>query len=146
MEVRPVRPADAPSWERLRQELWPAPAGEHAREVAAFFAGDRLDPLEAFLAIEDGEVAGFAEVSIRSHAEGCRPGRIAYLEGWFVGQEWRGRGVGAALLRAVEDWGRAQGCQELASDTEIDNGGSAAAHCALGFQEAARVICFRKDL
>ena len=146
MEVRPARPADASAWEHLRQKLWPSPPGEHAREVAAFFGGERQDPLEALLAVEAGEVVGFAEVSLRSYAEGCRPGPVAYLEGWFVRPEWRGRGVGAALVRAVEDWGRAQGCRELASDTEIDNEAGASAHRALGFAEVVRVICFRKDL
>ena len=146
MEVRPAEPADAVAWERMRQQLWPAPEGEHAAEIAAYFAGDRQDPAEVLLAVDLEDPVGFAEVSIRSHAEGCRPGRIAYLEGWFVLPEWRGRGVGAALIRAVEAWGRAQGCRQLASDTELDHAGSATAHRALGFQEVDRVVCFRKDL
>ena len=146
MQVRPAEPADAAAWEGLRQQLWPSPPGEHAAEIATFFGGERQDPMEVLLAVEGEEIVGFAEVSIRSHAEGCRPGRIAYLEGWFVLPRWRGHGVGAALVRAVEDWGRAQGCRELASDTEIANPDSAAAHRALGFQEVERVVCFRKGL
>ena len=146
MHVRAAEPADAAAWEGIRQQLWPSPPGEHAAEVGTFFGGERQDPMEVLLAVDGGEVLGFAEVSIRSHAEGCRPGRIAYLEGWFVLPEWRGRGVGAALIRAGEAWGRAQGCRELASDTELDHAGSAAAHRALGFQEVDRVVCFRKDL
>ena len=145
MRVRAAEPADAPAWERMRQQLWPAPAGEHAAEIAAFFTGDRRDPAEVLLAVEGEQAIGFAEVSIRSHAEGCEPGRIAYLEGWFVLPEWRGRGAGAALVRAVHDWGCAQGCRALASDTEISNVGSIAAHRALGFEEVGRVVCFRKD-
>lgn len=45
-----------------------------------------------------------------------------------------------------EEWARSQGCTELASDTEADNAASAAAHRALGFEEAAVVRCFRKSL
>lgn len=146
MQVRAAQPSDAVAWEGMREQLWPSPPGEHAAEVGTFFGGERQDPMEVLLAVEGNEVVGFAEVSIRSHAEGCRPGRIAYLEGWFVVPDWRGRGVGRALLRAVEAWGRAQGCRELGSDTELDNAGSAAAHRALGFQEVDRVVCFRKDL
>ena len=146
MDVRPARPADTEAWERLRQELWPSGPDEHAGEIAAFFAAASPDPAAVLLAVEDGRVVGFAEASIRSHAEGCRPGRIAYLEGWYVAREARRRGIGTALLRAVEAWGRAQHCAELASDTEIENQLGQTAHRALGFAEVDRVICFRKDL
>jgi aminoglycoside 6'-N-acetyltransferase I len=89
---------------------------------------------------------GFAELSLRSIAEGCHSSPVAYLEGWFVEESERRRGVGAALLRAAEEWARAQACSEFASDTEIDNGVSIAAHRALGFEEVDRIVCFRKDL
>ncbi|HEX8851962.1 MAG TPA: GNAT family N-acetyltransferase, partial [Pyrinomonadaceae bacterium] len=101
------------------------------------------------VAIEDegrALVVGFAELSVRSYAEGCDSGRVAYLEGWFVESTHRGRGVGRALVAAAEDWGRTLGCTEFASDTELDNRSSAAAHVALGFEEVDRIICFRKTL
>jgi aminoglycoside 6'-N-acetyltransferase I len=58
----------------------------------------------------------------------------------------RGRGVGRALMAAVERWGRAQGCHELGSDAQADNDVGAAAHRALGFEDVGLVRCFRKDL
>lgn len=147
MPVRTVDVADAPSWERMRQALWPASAGEHARDIAAFFAGDHTEPAEVVLALgEDGRPVGFAELSIRPFADGCSSRPVAYLEGWYVDPAARGRGVGAALVRAAEAWGRSRGCTELASDTEIDNADSAAAHRSLGFTETGRIICFRKAL
>ncbi|HUE85588.1 MAG TPA: GNAT family N-acetyltransferase [Vicinamibacterales bacterium] len=147
MLIRTIEAADAADWARMRQTLWPAAHGEHAREIAAFVEGDRRDPAEVLVAVDDeGRKVGFAEVTLRSHAEGCRPGRVAYLEGWFVDAPHRRCGVGAALMAAVEAWGRAQGCSELASDTEIENAGSAAAHRALGFDEVVRIACFRKAL
>lgn len=71
---------------------------------------------------------------------------MAFLEGWYVAPEFRRRGVGAALVRAVEAWGRAQRCAELGSDTEIGNAISEAAHQALGFTTVNRSINFRKSL
>lgn len=131
----------------MREALWPAEPGEHAEEIASFFAGDRRDPAEVLLATGDsGAAIGFAEVSIRQYAEGCSTDRVAYLEGWFVEEGQRRKGIGAALVAAVEAWGRAQGCTELASDTEIHNLGSAAAHRALGFSEVERIVCFRKAI
>src|SRR5215218_6326359 len=147
MLTRPVAASDANDWERMRQRLWPAAPGDHASDIAAFFDGDRRDPAEVFVAADEaGRTLGFAEVSIRSHAEGCESGRIASLAAWSVEEASRRRGVGAALLGAVERWGHSQGCTELASDADIDNARSAAAHVALGFTEVSRVICFRKPL
>jgi aminoglycoside 6'-N-acetyltransferase I len=131
----------------MRQALWPSAPGEHAQEIASFFRGDRRNPAEVLLAVDDsGRAVGFAEVSIRPYAEGCYSGRVAYLEGWYVDEAVRRQGIGAALVRAAEEWGRAQGCTELGSDTETENLDSAAAHRSVGFTEVERIICFRKTL
>ena len=95
---------------------------------------------------EEGDPLGIAELSIRPYAEGCVSDRVAYLEGWYVVPEARRSGVGRALIAAAEEWGRAQGCTEFASDAHPENDVSTAAHLATGFTEAGLVRCFRKDL
>jgi aminoglycoside 6'-N-acetyltransferase I len=131
----------------MRQELWPAPVGEHASEIRDYFEGRSKLLAEVLLAVdEQGRPIGFAELSIRSHADGCESNGVGYLEGWFVDSAGRRHGVGTALVRAAEAWARRQGCAEFASDVEIDNSVSAAAHRALGFVEVSRVITFRKAL
>jgi aminoglycoside 6'-N-acetyltransferase I len=92
------------------------------------------------------KIVGFAEVSIRSYAEGCRSTRVAYLEAWYVDTDFRRTGVGATLLRATEEWGRQSGCIEFASDADPENQASIQAHRALAFEDAGLVQCFRKDL
>lgn len=147
MKVRAVKQADAETWERMRQALWPSCEGEHAAEIARYFDGDRRNPAEVLLACEEtGRALGFVELSIRPCAESCYSGRVAYLEGWYVETATRRQGVGASLIQAAETWAKEQGCTEIASDTAIDNGASEAAHRALGFNETVRSICFRKDL
>jgi aminoglycoside 6'-N-acetyltransferase I len=147
MLIRRITERDATDWERMRHVLWPSEPGAHAREIQSFFAGTKHDPAEVFIAIDStGLTIGFAEFSIRSHAAGCDTDRVAYLEGWYVEEFSRGKGAGAALVRAGEAWARAHGLTEMASDAEIDNTRSAAAHEALGFTEVERVICFRKTL
>lgn len=146
--VRVATAPDASAWLALRLALWPeGSAAEHGEEMARFFRGQGSDPLAVLLAEDpSGRAVGLAELSIRPHAEGCHSDRVAYLEGWFVVPDARGRGVGRALVAAAEQWGRSQGCREFASDTPADNAGGAAAHRALGFSEVGRVRCFRKDL
>jgi aminoglycoside 6'-N-acetyltransferase I len=146
--VRPARSRDSASWLRLRHALWPeGTEAEHEEEIGRFFARHASEPMAVLLAEDaEGRALGVVELSIRPCAEGCRAERVAYLEGWFVVPEARGRGVGRALIRAAEDWGRSQGCREFASDAQADNAVSAAAHRALGFDEAGLVRCFRKDL
>ncbi len=146
--VRPAKPTDSGAWLQLRCGLWPdGSEAQHREDIDRFFAGDAGEP-RAILLAENGAgcPVGFAELSIRAYAEGCDSDRVAYLEGWFVAPTARGSGVGRALLAAAEEWGRAQGCREFASDVQSDNEASAAAHRALGFVEVGLVRCFRKDL
>jgi aminoglycoside 6'-N-acetyltransferase I len=71
---------------------------------------------------------------------------VAFLEGWYVDEDVRRRGIGTALVRAGEEWARRHGYRELASDALLDNTTSHRAHEALGFVEVERVIQYRKDL
>src|SRR5262249_12735754 len=136
------------SWRATRGACGPGVwEGEHGEAAERFSRGELGEPLAVLLAADpDGRGVGFAELSIRAYAEGCSTDRVAFLEGWYVAPEARRRGVGRALIAAAEEWGRAQGCTEFASDAEADNRESAEAHRALGFSEVGLVRCFRKAL
>jgi aminoglycoside 6'-N-acetyltransferase I len=137
----------ADDWLRMRRELWPDGDDDHALEVAQYFRDGVSGLLEVLIAHDDdGRAIGFAELNIRPYAEGCETDRVAYLEGWFVDEHARRRGVGRALIDAAERWAAAQGCTEFASDALLENEISAKAHAALGFAEVERIRCFRKDL
>lgn len=146
--VRPVTDRDAEAWLRMRCALWPdGSESEHRREIDRYLAGVAQEPAEVILA-EDaaGHAVGFVELSIRAYAEGCSTQGVAYLEGWYVEPDARRRGVGRALVEAAEEWGRVQGCSELASDAHPENDVSRAAHRAAGFDEVGLVRCFRKEI
>jgi aminoglycoside 6'-N-acetyltransferase I len=146
--VRSAIPSDAADWLSMRVALWPEGTSEsHAREIEQFFAGELHMPLAVLVAVGgDGQLVGFAELSIRPYAEDCVTDRVAYLEGWYVVAGMRRRGIGRALVAAAEDWARARECTEFASDALLDNLDSAAAHEALGFTETVQIRCYRKDL
>ncbi|HEV7427492.1 MAG TPA: aminoglycoside 6'-N-acetyltransferase [Thermoanaerobaculia bacterium] len=145
MLIRPIERDDRDSWLRMRNALWPSSLEEHAGEIDRYFAGAVREPLAVFIAFDEHAI-GFIELSIRAYAEGCETDRVAFVEGWYVDPDARRTGVGTALIRGAEAWARSQGCTEIASDTEVDNVSSAAAHVALGFEEAAVLRCFRKSL
>lgn len=147
MQVRRAEPPDRASWLRMRSALWPHAAAEHAGAIDAFFAGKAPDLDEVLVCEhEDQAVIGFIELRIRTYAEGSDATAVPFVEGWFVDEDRRGRGVGAALVAGAEAWARELGFTELASDAEIDNTASIAAHLALGFAETDRVVCFLKKL
>ncbi len=50
------------------------------------------------------------------------------------------------MLEAAERWASAQGCREMASDAHLANAVSLAAHKALGFEDEAPTVRFRKGL
>jgi aminoglycoside 6'-N-acetyltransferase I len=149
VRVRPVTRADSAAWFAMRTALWPSQMdpNEHAEEIAQFFAGTLREPVAVLIAVDAADAPiGFAELSIRSYAEDCETDHVAYLEGWYVKDSARRRGVGGTLVEAAERWAIAQGCVEFASDALLDNAVSAAAHRALGFKQTVELRCFRKDL
>ena len=56
------------------------------------------------------------------------------------------RGYAKALLSRCEAWAREQRCAEFASDCELGNDESLGFRLAAGFEEANRIICFKKKL
>lgn len=143
--VRAAAAADRAAWARLRAQLWPdQDEADLAEDLGDFFEDARL---AAFVA-EDGDgLCGFAEASLRSdYVNGTQSSPVAFLEGWYVAPSRRGQGLGRALIAAVEAWGRARGCSELASDALLDNVDSHRAHAACGFEETERVVYFRRGL
>lgn len=149
--IRLATVSDRDELANLRAALWPeSSAEEHGRELDALLSTGMsgILPLVIFVSCEEsGRLNGFVEVGLRSHADGCDESQpVGYVEGWFVAEGWRGQGIGGELVRAAEDWSRAQGCREMASDALIDNTASQHAHEKLGFIAGDRCVHFRKPL
>lgn len=148
--IRLAEPADLEGIVRLAGELWPEePAGDAREHMAATLAGEphSMLPLVVFVAEFQGELVGFVEVGLRSHAEGCDGRRaVGYIEGWYVRPRHRLVGVGRALILRAEEWARAAGAVELGSDTWLNHQLSIDAHRALGFEVVERAVHFRKAL
>lgn len=148
MTLRPARKDDRDALAQMRYALWPeGSVDEFAGEVEQILAGTFSPlPYTILIAENDDGLAGFIEVSLRSHVDGCYTHPVGYIEGWYVDESHRGTGVGRALVAAAEDWARAQDCTEIGSDALIDNITSQRAHAALGYEIVDRCVNYRKDL
>jgi aminoglycoside 6'-N-acetyltransferase I len=149
--VREAEIDDQEQLAKLRALLWPeASIAEHGRELQSLLSTRRSGAMPAAIFVscdESGALNGFLEANLRSHADGCDPAEpVGFVEGWFVAEGWRQRGLGRVLMRAAEAWAREQGCVEMASDTWIDNLASQQAHEALDFEVVDRCVHFRKTL
>ena len=149
--IRLAELSDRDQLVRLREALWPkSSADEHARELTLILEGKAPVTMPLIILVaeaSDRTLAGLLEVDLRSHADGCNPLRpVGYIEGWYVAENHRHRGIGRKLLAAAEDWARSQGCVEMASDTWVDNEVSQLVHQALGYEVVDRCVHYRKTL
>ena len=153
VQIRPAQESDLNQLARLCEALWPkSSAEEHAQELRLILGGKAAlvltMPFTIFVAEESaGILVGFLEVDLRSHAEGCNPSQpVGYIEGWYVAEDHRDRGIGRKLLAKAEDWARSQRCIEMASDAVVDNQLSQRAHEALGYEVVDRCVHYKKRL
>jgi RimJ/RimL family protein N-acetyltransferase len=111
-------------------------ASEPPVDVAARAAAWRLDG--EFVAEAGGELVGQLHVDRTRHGYG--------EIGMLVAREWRGRGVGSALMAAAIDWARAEGLHKLSLAVFAHNEAGIALYRKFGFvEEGRRVKQFRRQ-
>jgi GNAT superfamily N-acetyltransferase len=113
--IRPATRADIPQILRLIRALAAyerAPEAVTASEAGLERDGFGANPFYFCLMAEyDGQVAGFALYFFNYSTWLGRPG--LYLEDLFVDPEYRGRGIGKALLERVAAIAVEKGCERL---------------------------------
>lgn len=144
--LRPVRESDLNEWFRLRKLLWDENDDSDQQSEMLDILEHSDTQLVMVADLGDGRLIGFLEASIRPFAEDCETDHVGYLEGWYVMPEHRRLGVGRELVRNAENWARQKGCTEMASDAEIGNEQSLAAHVGLGYGITSRLVHLRKEL
>jgi len=143
--IKKAKAEDAEVLAELAIQMWE----NHTLPDLADEFGEIIENEEAvcFIKYIDDKPIAFAQSQLRhDYVEGTRSSPVGYLEGIFVAKEYRKSGYAAELLKECEKWAKEKGCTEFASDCELVNKDSLKFHMALGFEEANRVICFRKDI
>ena len=129
----------------LGLKLWPDHDWNELREEFEDLLQSRHDAI--YIALVENKVAGFLHMSLRTdYVEGSTTSPVGYVEGIFVEEEYRNRGIAKRLVQAGEQWAKTMGCEEIASDTELYNQASQAFHKKIGFTEAARIVAYIKRL
>jgi RimJ/RimL family protein N-acetyltransferase len=103
------------------------PVGIEERTVT-FTAG--MAHAGTFVAVAADRIIGLIRVKPSQHGFGD----LAML----VDRDWRGRGVGSALVRAAIDWARGQGLHKLCLEVFVHNEAGIALYRKCGFVEEGR--------
>jgi RimJ/RimL family protein N-acetyltransferase len=89
------------------------------------------------LAAHGNEIVGFLG-AFAGHL--ARTRGVIYIAHVGVRQTWRGRGVGAALFAAIEEWARAQGVWRLDLRVDTQNARGLALYRKRGFAVEGRIV------
>jgi RimJ/RimL family protein N-acetyltransferase len=92
---------------------------------------------ESIVAVAGGQVVGMIHVDVSRHGFGEL--------GMLVASDWRGRGIGSALVQAAIDWARSQRLHKLCLEVFAHNTAAIALYRKFGFaQEGRRVAQYRR--
>lgn len=135
MGIRRAVESDLQAIHPLLEQLMPAPAG---RRHKMWEEALRNEGYAAWVADVDGTPAGFVDLFIFPDvAHGSNIGVISNL---VVDERFRGRGLGAALLRAATERCRQRDVVELHVWTDFDNAPAIRLYRKFGFADRALLL------
>jgi GNAT superfamily N-acetyltransferase len=141
-EVRPAIPGDAARLAVLSAELgYPASEDLLARRLGQLLA--RNDQLVLVAEAASGEVVGWVHGSEQHLLES---GPRCELLGLVVDARQRGRGIGRALVAAVEDWAAARGLEQMAVRSNVVRSESHPFYERLGYTRVKTQHAYRKRI
>jgi GNAT superfamily N-acetyltransferase len=153
-QIRPATPEDEPSLLEIQHssaihhatidpDRWQEQSLDEADRARRHWHR-KLPRSEGLVAVADGRVVGMIELWLkRPRGAGARTRRLKVDLGLAVAPEWRGRGVGSALMLAAEDWARAQGAERMVLDLAANNSGAQRLYERLGYEVEPRVTMSR---
>lgn len=129
MILRPFRDSDFERLYEIDHACFPPGISYSRKEIASYIA----DPdSQTWVAEESSEIVGF----LIAGREGQKSSHIITVD---VVEEWRRRGVGAALMNAAEEWARQQGAESIYLETAEDNFAAQQFYQARGYSKIERV-------
>jgi GNAT superfamily N-acetyltransferase len=135
-QIRPASSDDAPSLSALFGELgFPSSPGEIRQRLESIGS-------PVLVAVRDGAVVGTATTNVMRVVHRPRPvGRLSAL---IVAERQRGNGIGRALVRAVEELLKAEGCGLIEITSNLKREDAHAFYKRLGYETTS--YRFKKSL
>lgn len=101
-----------------------------------------------FLAKDSNENSiAFSTFSIRTdYVEGAGKSPTGYLESIYVEPEYRNLGIAKKFIELGEEWCKEKGCEQIGSDTWLNDSRAQNFHLRVGFQEEDRLVHFIKKI
>lgn len=144
--IRPATPEDEPAITEIQQssaihhatidpDRWRMQTLEEGARSRRYWH-QRAPRSEGFVAVADGRVVGMIELRLKrpGDPDGAQTPRVKADLGIAVAPDWRGRGVGTALMLAAEDWARANGAERMILDLNAANAGALRLYERLGYE------------
>ena len=145
-DIRAVTPTDLADLVVMADDLCTF-HGEETRAHAHALARDLLGTptwLWGLIARDGPDSIGYALILPTAQAQHARRG--IDLHHMYVAPDWRDRGLGRALIAAVEDHARRLDCTYVTIGTDPANTGAQAAYQAMGYARRAPGPRFTKPL
>jgi GNAT superfamily N-acetyltransferase len=143
IEIRPLRPDERVAWEPLwkgYQAFYKVVIPDETTRVTWARLHDPAEPMEALGAYVDGRLCGIAHYLF--HRSCWTIGNYCYLQDLFVADDARHRGLGSALIAAVEERARRAGASRVYWLTHETNASARALYDKLA--ERSGFIQYRK--
>jgi len=144
--IREATSKDIEAWARLRNSLWPHCSIEQCENDAAEILKTDRETCFIHVDSESQTITGFLEVSTRDYSEGCDSSPVGYLEGIFVEESKRRKGIALELVESSYSWMLGKGCTEVGSDALLENVESIEFHKKIGFVEVERQVVFKNKI
>ena len=106
--------------ESANPRLWAPPPERSTRSRALYDECLRSDSAVVFVADQDGRIMGSITARVDERL-GTGPKVVGHIQAAFVLKEWRGRGVGAALVGAVLDFFESKGAEDISLRYVVGN-------------------------
>jgi len=146
MIIRKIKKEDFNAWLEMGLMLWPKHSKAELKKEFEDFLKSKYEVTFICKDAEDNYV-GFINLSLKhEYVPGATSSPVGYIEGIFIKEQYRKKGVARKLIDVGEEWAKSNGCNEIGSDTELHNKSSKVFHKKVGFKDEDILVHFIKKI
>jgi len=140
LRIREATTDHAPALAQLvTQQGYPSQPDQIVRRLAALPRGCSI----VLVAASGNETVGLVQVTLKSIIVVERSADIGVM---VVGEKWRGKGIGHALLKAAETWAAERSCSTMYVRSNALRKGAHTFYRQIGYEQLQTSLMFTKQL